>query len=46
MRLAQILGRSGDHDTASCLEALARDADPDVAEEGIRALKTLRARLP
>ena len=44
--LAQILARSGDKDSLPVLEALAQDSDPDVAQEGVRALRSLRARLP
>jgi len=46
MMLAQILARSGDKDTLPVLEALSQDSDPDVAQEGVRALRSLRARLP
>jgi len=28
------------------LETLSMDSDPEVAQEGIRSLRTLRARLP
>ncbi|MCX6635177.1 MAG: hypothetical protein NT090_08875, partial [Acidobacteria bacterium] len=44
--LAQILARSGDKDSLPVLEALSQDSDPDVAQEGVRALRSLRARLP
>jgi HEAT repeat protein len=44
--LAQILARSGDKDSLPVLEALTQDSDPDVASEGVRALRSLRARLP
>jgi hypothetical protein len=46
IQLAQILAQTGDQETIPCLEALSRDPDTDVAEEGIIALKTLKARLP
>jgi HEAT repeat protein len=44
--LAQILARSGDSATVPVLEALSQDPDADVAQEGVRALRSLRARLP
>ena len=44
--LAQVLGASGASDAAPYLDALSRDADADVAEKGVRSLRTLRARLP
>ena len=44
--LAQVLSQSGDRDTLPVLEDLSRDPDHDVAQEGLRALKNLRARLP
>jgi HEAT repeat protein len=44
--LAQVLSQSGDRDTVPALEDLSRDPDHDVAQEGLRALKNLRARLP
>jgi hypothetical protein len=46
IQLAQILAQTGDKDTIPYLDALSRDGDTDVAEEGIIALKTLKARLP
>ena len=44
--LSTVLGRSGEADSLPYLERLSMDPDPDVAAEGIRALRTLRARLP
>jgi HEAT repeat protein len=44
--LSIVLARSGDKDSQSYLETLQTDPDPQVAEEGIRSLRTLRARLP
>ena len=44
--LAQVLSQSGDRDTLPALEDLSRDSDKEVAQEGLRALKNLRARLP
>jgi HEAT repeat protein len=46
IELAQILARSGDKDTLACLEALSRDPDTEVAEAGLNATRTLKARLP
>jgi len=42
--LGQILARSGDADSVKYLETLAADSDAEVAQEGLRSLKTLRAR--
>ncbi len=44
--LARILSVSGDQDSATVLERLTRDPEPEVMEEGVRALRNLRARLP
>jgi len=44
--IAMVLARSGDRDSVPVLEGLSRDPDPDVAAEGIRSLRTLKARLP
>lgn len=44
--LATVLGRSGDKDSVPYLETLSMDPNADVAAEGIRDLRTLRARLP
>jgi HEAT repeat protein len=46
IQLSIVLARSGDKDSIPSLEALSVDPDPDVAAEGIRSLRTLRARLP
>ena len=43
--LARVLGRSGDKDSVGPLEKLSRDADTDVAQEGVRAMRNLQARL-
>lgn len=40
--LAQILGATGDPQAAPHLEKISRDADSQVAQEGLRALKNLR----
>lgn len=46
IELADILARSGDKDTLACLEALSRDPDTEVAQAGLNASRTLKARLP
>lgn len=43
--LGRVLAVSGDQGSASFLDKLSRDNDPDVAREGLRALRSLRARL-
>lgn len=46
IQLAQILSESGDKQTITELEPLTRDVDTDVAQEALRALRNLKARLP
>jgi HEAT repeat protein len=46
IQLCTVFARSGDKDTLPYLETLSVDPDKDVAPEGIRSLRTLRARLP
>jgi HEAT repeat protein len=43
--LAQILALTGDRETEPHIEKVSRDLDKQVAEEGLRALRNLRARL-
>ena len=43
--LAQVLAQSGDQESLAVLEKVTRDPDPKVAQEALRALRTLRARL-
>jgi len=43
--LASVLARSGDQESIPHLEKLSNDPDTDVAQEGLRALRTLQARL-
>ena len=43
--LARVLAVSGGQDTVACLEKLSHDEDDEVAQEGLRALRSLRARL-
>jgi len=46
IQMSIVLARSGDRDSIPFLETLSIDPDGDVAQEGIRSLRTLRARLP
>jgi HEAT repeat protein len=46
IQMSLVLSRSGDRDSIPFLETLSMDPDSDVAQEGIRSLRTLRARLP
>jgi hypothetical protein len=43
--LARVLSASGDPGSVPYLDKLSRDTDPDVSKEGLRALRSLRARL-
>ena len=43
--LARVLAVSGDKESVSHLEKVSRDADPEVAQEGLRAMRNLQARL-
>jgi HEAT repeat protein len=43
--LAQVLSRTGDRSAEPHIERISLDADKQVAEEGLRALRNLRARL-
>jgi hypothetical protein len=44
--LAQVFAVSGDPESIAPLEALSKDARPEVSAEALRALKNLKARLP
>lgn len=46
MGLARVLSASGDRNSVAALEKLSRDGDSEVAEESLRALRILKARLP
>ena len=46
IQLSRILAESGDKETVAELEPLTRDVDTDVAQEALRALRSLKARLP
>jgi hypothetical protein len=39
------MARSGDSGSVAALEKLSRDPDPAVAQEGLKALQTLRSRM-
>ena len=43
--LGRVLATSGDAGSVSFLEKLSRDTDPEVAREGLRSVRSLRARL-
>ena len=43
--LARVLARSGDSGSVAPLEKLSKDTDPAVAQEGLRALRSLQSRL-
>jgi hypothetical protein len=43
--LARVLAASGDSGSVPYLDKVSRDTDPDVSKEGLRALRSLRARL-
>ena len=43
--LARVLSASGDQSSVAYLDKLSRDNDQDVSKEGLRALRSLRARL-
>jgi HEAT repeat protein len=46
IQLSIVLARAGDRDALPYLQTLSTDPDTDVAQEGIRSLRTLQARLP
>jgi HEAT repeat protein len=46
VELARILAESGDKDSIPVLDGLARDGDSNVAQEGLRALRSVKARNP
>jgi HEAT repeat protein len=46
IQLGVVLARSGDQDSVPYLQKLSMDPDPEVAQESIRNLRALRARLP
>ncbi len=46
IQIAIVLGRSGDKDSIPYLQTLSTDSDTNVAQQGVRSLRTLNARLP
>lgn len=46
IQMSIVLARSGDRDSVPYLQTLSTDPDPDVAQEGVRSLRSLQARLP
>jgi HEAT repeat protein len=44
--LAEVFAASGGQDAVAPLEALSKDADSDISQAGLRAVKNLRARVP
>ena len=44
--IGRVLAVSGDRESVAHLETLSKDPDADVAQESLRAVRTLRARLP
>jgi HEAT repeat protein len=44
--IGRVLSVSGDRESITHLEALSKDSDPDVASESLRAIRSLRTRLP
>ena len=45
IQLAGVIARSGDRDSVAQLQKLSNDTDPEVAKEGLRAMRDLQARL-
>jgi hypothetical protein len=43
--LSRVISVSGDQSSVPYLDKVSRDSDPDVSKEGLRALRSLRARL-
>jgi HEAT repeat protein len=43
--VARVLARSGDRESISHLQKLTSDTDPEIAQEGMRAVRSLQARL-
>jgi len=41
-----VLARSGERDSEPYLDAMAKDPDPEVMQEGAKSLRTLHTRLP
>jgi HEAT repeat protein len=45
IQLSRVMARSGDEDSVATLEILSRDTDSETAQEALRALQNLKARL-
>ncbi len=45
IKLAEVMGRSGDQTSVPQLQRLSNDTDPEIAAAGLRALRSLQARL-
>jgi hypothetical protein len=43
--LARILSLTGDYEAVAQVEWISKDSDPEVAAEGLKALRALRTRL-
>jgi hypothetical protein len=41
-----VLARSGERDSEPYLDAMVKDPDPEVMQEGTKSLRTLHTRLP
>ncbi len=46
IQLVRILAAAGDADTVAAVERLTRDSEPEVMQASVRALRSLKARLP
>ncbi|MBL8228963.1 MAG: HEAT repeat domain-containing protein [Bryobacterales bacterium] len=46
LRLVRVLGVTGDRDTLNVLEPMKTDIDGDVAQESVKAVRSIQARLP
>lgn len=46
IQMAIVLARSGDRDSLPYLQTISTDPDTEVAQEGVRSLRSLNARLP
>jgi len=46
IQMSIVLARSGERDSLPYLQTLSTDPDTDVAQEGVRSLRSLQARLP
>jgi HEAT repeat protein len=46
IQMSIVLARSGDKDSLPYLQTISTDPDTDVAQEGVRSLRSLQARLP